>query len=298
MIKPLDPKSNSETTAAGVALDLTLEPAEVEPFLCFMFSDIATKPKPIDLREGAGVARYLQWLSLAGIPSAEPGRGKQSVNVGSPGEESEELRKTRAEFGRAAQAVWRIVKQYGEFKPSTRQTAAEFLKRHLDTYVIDLRLVLRLMETHELPPNAKNPFFRPVLVSTAGTVAGGRGNPRRHNDLSERIFAAYFALPRAKLKKWTPRIALALNAVKAGGRSDWDWLAVIERRKGYEQDLLAKAPKGVARVKDALAPYRRRLRESHADKWISLFKSTRIVEGKQGSDPSAKKEDHQSQRKK
>src|SRR5260370_33439161 len=46
----------------------TLDAAEVSDYLGFLFSDVAFKPAIWLLRETAAVARYLDWLSLSGIP--------------------------------------------------------------------------------------------------------------------------------------------------------------------------------------------------------------------------------------
>ena len=99
--------------------------------------------------------------------------------------------------------------------------------------------------------------------------AQGAARHRIQNDLSERIFAAYYALPRAGIKKRSPKIAAALEAAKAGGRENWSWADVHDRLKVFERTersllrkhLVPKVAKQLARMKGQCA-----------DKWISSFK--------------------------
>ena len=46
-----------------------LQPAEAEPFLNYLLSAIRRRPRPVSLREGAAVARYLKGLAT----ETEPG---------------------------------------------------------------------------------------------------------------------------------------------------------------------------------------------------------------------------------
>jgi hypothetical protein len=252
------------------AVPIALELDEVDAFLAFVFSDVSKRPGSIELKEGAAVARHVQWLGLAGRPAGmveardESGRPKSF-------ETAPEIRNARVVLSRFAQDIWRKVHQYGEFEPSTHDEAVRFVADRLDTYFGDFDPdILNLLKSYELPPKTNYPFCPPALMSKSITAVG-KGNPHLFDDLSERIFAAHCALVRLKIGNRNSRIAAAMNKAKIGGRPKWYPEHVKERCKAYLLALKKAQPKGVAQTKGASDTWMRNVRDCHADKWICMF---------------------------
>jgi hypothetical protein len=259
----------------------TLERSEVDAFLQWLFACIAKRPEPLLLRECAAVARYLRWLSWNGVPLTVLKRGKDAVNDYLFANRTEEERTARRKLEQTANIVWSTLWQFGEFKPSTRDVALRFLQRHSETYFTHpyLQPAIAFIKTHEVPPGSAHRFRRPNLMSRH-LNAQGHGNPRVRDDLLERIYAAYYAVPKAGMRNRSRKIAAALTAAKAGGRS-WSWADVNDRVKAYERSQRSRLLKLGAQEKKMIKAEIERIRQQKADHWISSFKFARMVNSEQ-----------------
>jgi hypothetical protein len=224
---------------------------EVDRFLEFVFSDVAERPKPLTLSEGAAVARYLFGLSreLAGQPGYN-------------------------ELDRMAKVIWATILQRAPFKPSSKRQTIRFLTRHKRTYLNSFDM-LGLIKTIEKSPEPRPRSVvdpAPLLMSRGRSV-GGHGEPRLQNDLSERICAAYYLLHRSGIKNARGRIARALNQFavprtrRGQGGAPWDSDEVAERVKQHRAKLKRRsAPDQRGRLAD-------QERNALADRWVSSFRT-------------------------
>jgi hypothetical protein len=85
-----------------------------DDLLNFLFSTIARKLPPINLREGAAVARYLH--SLAWEESTK-GPNRELLNG-------------------LSKVIWGIVSQFGAFKTAERKRVIEFLEKNQYTHLV------------------------------------------------------------------------------------------------------------------------------------------------------------------
>jgi hypothetical protein len=155
-----------------------LAPEHAQAFLDALFAQSASKPAEIRLREGARVARYLKALALSSPPGEE-----HKLLMG------------------LAEATWRLVFEVAPIQMATREEVLRFLKRYERTYFgqRNVKGAVGLIR-NSASPEPRVDFFRPPkLVSVRGAVQG-IGGPRVSDDLSERIYAAYYALRRVRLR--------------------------------------------------------------------------------------------------
>jgi hypothetical protein len=250
-------------------------------FPAMAFCVHAKRPEPLLLRVCATVARYLRWLSLNGVPLTVLKRGKDSLKDYLAASRTEEDRTARRNLGRTADIVWSTLLQFGEFEPSTRGVALRFLRRHSETYFTHpyLEPAIEFIKTHDIPPGTAKPFGRPNLMSRH-LNAQGHGNPRVLDDLPERIYAAYYALPKAGMRNRSRKIAAALTAARAGGRS-WSWADVNDRVKAFERSQRSRLLKVGVQEKKMTKAEIERIRQQKADHWISSFKFARMVNSEQ-----------------
>ena len=258
---------------------LTLELSEVDDFLSFLFSNPAIRPENLQLQEGAAVARYLKLLAIHGVPLAILERGQEAIDeyhrIGQRREEGAKELHVRQQLVKAADAIWWNLQAYGEFDPSSKEAALGFIKRHLGTYFGKLKSVLSILEDYGIPQGMRRTMGHPSFMGSILNVAGP-GNPYLRDDLSERVFAAYHALPIAGMKHRSPKIAAALNSARAAGRDDWDWNDVNERVKGYKRGLQLRLRKqGMAAC--ALPAELKGEERRQANSWIGMFKFDRMV---------------------
>ena len=272
---PKSPGGFTDTQQSASA-PLALELSEVDDFLSFLFLNPAIRPENLQLQEGAAVARYLESLAIYGVPLAVLERGQKAIDeyhrVSQRREEGAKALHVRHRLVKAADAIWWHLRAYGEFEPSSKEAALGFIKRHLGTYFGKLKPILSILENHGIPQGMRCTTSPPSFLGPNLNVAGP-GNPHLRDDLSERIFAAYHALPRAGMKHRSPRIAAALNSARAAGRDDWNWNDVNERIKGYKRGLRLRLRKhGMA------APAELKREEyRQANSWIGMFKFDRMV---------------------
>jgi hypothetical protein len=162
---------------------------EVDEFLEYLFSTIGRRPRPIGLREGASVARYLK--SLAWETAAGPSRQR---------------------LERTSNAIWDTVFSHARFSISSKTEAMVFLAEHADTYLagLDVEGALKQVRESRVPRLYPRGMPLPNLLSRNMSVQG-QPTPHRRDDLSERIYAGYHALRRARVRNARGRLAEALN---------------------------------------------------------------------------------------
>jgi len=226
----------------------TLAASEVEAFLQFLFSDIAQRPKQLPLREGAAVARYLNGLSweLRGAPGA-------------------------SELARMVDVIWGTIFLHAPFKLSTKRQVIQFLEKHRRTYLVSFDVPAATEMIKQSPEPQKKSAYSPApLLMSEGLSVQGYGDPHVKDDLTERIYAAYYLLRRSSVKNARRQIATALNKLSVQSRTQgtpWDSYAVAERVKQYEASVRKKSP---TQDKDVLIAYSRK---AAADRWLFSFRS-------------------------
>jgi len=266
-----------------------LEASEVDPFLAFLFGDIAERPGRLTLREAARVVRYLRLLALFGVPN-EVGNGGQDEIAKYLVSQSDEERRSRLIAEKAAEIIWGAVWNFGSIAQSGKAGALQFLRTHSKAYLsIYGEPVLKFVEDFALPPGMEDSFRPPNLHSRSMSVQGV-GNPYLQNDLSERIYAAHHALSRENVEKSRARIAAALEVanVAPNRRKDpnveWGDEDVNSRIKQYDTKLRKKLREGLE-PRGEMTTQRfdgllQNSREQLADKWISSWRWKLFVEEK------------------
>jgi hypothetical protein len=246
--------------------------SEVDDFLAYLFSFLAKKPPALLLRECASVSRYLEWLGWQGVPSKVLAEGPEARKRYFLEPRTEEELRQRRCLGEISRIIWGNARQYGKFRASTKVEAIRFLKKNSETYLSNpyLEPAMELLRSSEIPPETPFPFVPPNLMSrhSSGASVGRR---RVKDDLSDRIYAAYHALPTAGLIIRSRRIAAALSESKAKlPRTNWTYVDVNDRVKKFEKQerrsLLARGFRD-----DALTIEIHKFRRSRADFWIQAF---------------------------
>ena len=129
--------------------------------------------------------------------------------------------------------------------------------------------LLSLVEGSPAPP-AQKPAG-PQMMSRRMAVSG-EVNPHLLDDLSERIYAAYYALRANGISNARGRIAAVLNAKNLypkpqAKRKPWDGDHVIERVRQYESRFLP------ADSRRHSADFRKRQRRQEANFWVYRFQT-------------------------
>ena len=222
--------------------------SEAEAFLEYLFSAVAQRPRPLSLREGAGVARYLKALAWETPPGA-----------------------ARALLERLGEVLWGTLLQHAPFAMSRKPAVVAFLEKHASTYLagFDVEVALKQVRTSN-PPRQTTALPAPRLMSRKLAVSGS-GSPWLSDDLSERSYAAYHALRQAGIHNARGRIAAVLNQcglqtrARHGTLRGWGSYEVYERVKQYEARLKKWIPagRGPSAVKQG--------RQSLVDRWIFAF---------------------------
>lgn len=201
-----------------------------------MFSNLARRHTPLSLQEGAALAHYLVALSRE-LPE----------------------RNDRVRMLREAQLLWRTLFT-APWKASSRAAARRFLRRHEEGGLgaVDVAWLRSLVEKLRAP--AVEERNAPQMASRQMAVYG-EVNPHLRDDLSERIYAAHYALVGNRIKNARGRIAEALNAKKLylkprGDLREWNGDHVINRVRQFEK---RSAPRN-KRTESAESRKRRRRR--------------------------------------
>jgi hypothetical protein len=249
------PPSERESTEGWIASDQMariprqdLVPQEAEAFLAYLFTAIGRRPKSVELRKGAAVARYLKWLAWETAPGPQ-----------------------RLLLERLSEVIWGTVLQFGRFSISRRDEAMEFLEEHAGTYLVafDVEAAVKQVRDSTAPARHTQGLPPPNLQSRSLSVQGTE-TPHRKDDVSERIFAAYYALRRAGVRGARGRVAAALNQqglqTRARGATlrVWGPYEVYERVKQYRDGWKQQNPSS-----DDFAL--KRWRDALVNRWLYLF---------------------------
>jgi hypothetical protein len=301
--------------------------ADTDEFLRFIFRGIARRPDPLQLWETARVARYLQWLAWNGVPGKVILGSAQALKDYHRSQAYEKDRLARQKVQRIADLLWKWLSEWGQVERCSKEQALRFLRRHSQTYFAasmvverhaktrsakgDLRkpdpsdthvvvesildVAMTTVEKFEIAapqPNETLPFEPPHLLSSS-KAAQGLGNPRLHDDTSERIYAAFYILKPLQPRGLRERIAGALKKARVPRRSKrdgeqvsgWTYAAVNERVKQYEGQLREHLSKTLTpdlprkkRLEERLEEQRKFLVEL----WIARFRSDQEYRRKKG----------------
>jgi hypothetical protein len=233
----------------------SLSKEEAEPFLSHVFGQLARKPRRLKLTETARVARYLK-----AIAAEMPGSLQRVV------------------LDRLAEMIWLTVLEVGRIEIATKPEAIRFLQEHAHTYLssFDVKEIVEQVDQHDEPSRHREVFRPPNLMGEGRSVQGG-GPARLRDDLTERIYVAYYALRRAGIRNARSHIAAVLNqrGLRTQARSDkmqtWGSPEVIERVQQFEDGIVRRQRlarfDGVERIKEIA-----RLRNMLVDSWIYGFR--------------------------
>ena len=218
-----------------------LQPGAIDPFLIYLFSDIARRPQKLGLSETAAVARYLRLLSVASVPNDVARGGEQALQHYAGKERQEDLN-ARSCLEEISNIIWNSLFQHGEFDMASSNTAIQFLETHRQTYLANAPVddAIALVKSRQAPVGAISLFKPPALRSRSRTVLAGREKSHLpNNDLSELIFIADVALTWAGIRRnRRKRIAAALNSIDVPKRGDdpkWESTDVHERVKEFRR---------------------------------------------------------------
>jgi hypothetical protein len=228
----------------------TLSQDQIGPFLQFLFKEIARKPKPLKLKQTAGVARYLKAVAAETQGSAE-----------------------RDNVDHLAEVLWLTMLDSGEIEIAPKEEAIQFLKAHALTYFASFEVNRILEYLENLPaPSRHAEFFQPPKLKGASRSARGQGPARLQDDLTERIYVAYHALRRTGIRDARGRIATVLNGLEyeIGVRSmtdcTWGPSEVYERVRQFGDRIVRQH-----RLSKGDRTQKERLRNMLVDSWIHGF---------------------------
>ncbi len=216
-----------------------LDTSEVQPFLNWIFGDLAVKRKRFKLRETAAVARYLAELATHGVPTKIVKRGRKAIQEYWLAPQEEVTRTSRRAVKKTAEIVWGNLFQLGQFDPATKQLVKRFLRKHsASVYHPWIEHALTFLEECELVPSSPASRRSPNFVASGSFQE--RGNPYLEDDLSERIAAADSALRQSGIEDRQKLIADVLTIspltehLRPKGDS-WGPVEVRERVKTYHR---------------------------------------------------------------
>jgi hypothetical protein len=228
----------------------TLSQKDIEPFLQFLFKEIARKPKRLKLKQTAGVARYLKAVAAEAQGSAQ-----------------------RDKVDRVAEVLWLTMLDSGQIKIAPKEEAIQFVKTHALRYLasFDVNRIVEFLQ-NQPEPLRHTDFFRPPKLSGARRTALGREPARLQDDLTERIYAAYHAVRRTGTRNARGRIATVLNElghepdVRSVTDCRWGPSEVNERVRQFEDRIVRRH-----RLSKRDGAQKERLRNMLVDSWIHGF---------------------------
>jgi hypothetical protein len=244
---------NQESWIRGDQLILppqTLSQEQIGPFLQYLLKEIARKPKRLKLKQTAGVARYFRAVAAEASGSVQ----REIVN-------------------RLAEVLWLTMLDSGQIEIASKAEAVQFLKAHALTYFASFDVNRILEYLGNLPePSRHSQFFRPPKLKGASRSAGGQGPARLQDDLTERIYVAYYALRRIGIQDARGRIVAVLNelgyetGVRSATECRWGPSEVYERVRQFGDRIVRQH-----RLSKADRTQRERLRNMLVDSWIHGF---------------------------
>ena len=212
-----------------------LKQREKAYFLRWLFSELASRPKPLEIAECARAARYLMYLSSAGVPKSA----------------TDQPEAFRYSSDRLAGIIWDQALRWSNSNIATADEVLRFLDKHSaslrhNPYFEETRTFVK---TFEVKPNSAAPHrFGQARLVNSQLVQDAP--PKMHDDLSERIFGAFYAIKQSGFSKVAATIATSLN--EAGIKKkrptdvdDWGESEVRERIKSHKERLKARWEKGL-----------------------------------------------------
>jgi hypothetical protein len=261
-----------------------LETSELDDFLRFLLFDVARRPAALKIRECMRVARYLDRLATDGVPKEMLPTGR-SAEEPHPRRLSAEERDKKWCAQQIADVLWTRVRTLNSHDAASNRGTLRFLESHAETHFANpfIRRTMDLVKDFDVPVKDMRARPKPNLVSASMTAYGG--DPRRPDDLSERLFVADHVLKGARLPRRREKIVEVLN--KSGvqtrrrlGRdpTEQEWLPeeVRERVKAFEKHVQHQLTKEGS--PGNLKEFVKTARERMAVKWIEAYRWDREAE--------------------
>ena len=182
----------------------------------------------------------------------------------------------RDRIQRLADLTWMTVFQVSPIKVVKGNEVVRFLRRHAQTYFALYDIDAAAEEVRNSPPPAvPKTMFRPRNVLSPGMSVHGAGTPQLKDDLSERLYAAYWALQFSGIANTRGKVAVALNGAglttraRLGRAKHWEGEQVADRVTQFERHLV-DAP--TQPVPDG---WKKRVRAHLAEQWVGQFRHVR-----------------------
>jgi hypothetical protein len=216
-----------------------LEESQVQPFLEWLFSDLAVNCKPLKLSPSAAAIRYLMDLAWFGVPTEILRQGPEAIRAYWVAPRGEQTRRSREALKQIASILWGNLLQFGQFDASSKEEAQRFLRDHWAfCQHPNLERARIFLDDSEIPPGYPPESASRHFASTRTFQA--RGNAYLDDDLSERIAAADYALEQSGSKGQHALIAQVLNASpltadRLPKNVSWGAVEVRERVKTYKR---------------------------------------------------------------
>src|SRR5262249_8671229 len=127
----------------------------------------------------------------------------------------EQGRTVERDVKRIAKMIWGTLLQSGRIEMPTKAEVVQFLQEHRYTYLAQFNVdrALGFIQARKEPTSGDELFRVPKLIGQNRAVSGS-GPARLQDDLTERIYVAYRALRRAKVRNARGRIAETLNRLR------------------------------------------------------------------------------------
>ncbi len=144
----------------------------------------------------------------------------------------------RQQMLRLSEIVWGRVFQFAAFRQATKKEAIRFLAAQASTFLppFDIRESIREVQDRPEPVYRQ---LKPLLASKHLAYTKGSAPMRVENDLTERIYVAYWALRLDNVKKARREVAHALNRANVprtsrDRSSEWTSYDIGARLKQFE----------------------------------------------------------------
>lgn len=170
--------------------------------------------------------------------------------------------------------IWDTLLDTGRIAIAEKAAVLQFLQEHKQTYLayFDVDRMVDFIQQCEEPSRHKELFQAPKLLGKGRSVSG-LGPGRLQDDLSERIYVAYYALRRFGIRNARGRITFVLNALglhtnpRSKAVGTWGSAEVNERVQQFEARMARQQ-----RLPKKTAPEEiQRLRNMRVDSWIHGF---------------------------
>ena len=216
-----------------------LKESEVQPFLKWLFSDLAVNCKPLKLSPGAAAIRHLMNVAWHGVPTEVVRQGPDAINAYLVAPRDEQTRLSQKALRQIASILWGNLLEFAQFDASSKEEAQRFLDENWAFCKHpNLERARKFLDDCEVPPGYPAERGSRHFASIRSFQA--RGNAYLDDDLSERITAADCALEQSGIRGRHFLIAQALNAsLRTADRrpknDSWGAIEARERIKTYKR---------------------------------------------------------------